>query len=348
MPTYIPLVLNNRELALPKAVVSPKLGARTVLTNEPWDFVDLALARQKKTDARFYWQQAREFFDVTAGLSLHSAPLLLYYAFMNAAKALLASKGGTFSPRHGVKEWSPDSTSTLDDLTVGIRIKQSGILPALAAYYNETEQSVTHTISDIFYNLPFIHRTYCLTNDPLQEMFIPVVNPQLVVEDGTKSVFLMAQLTANFPNPRYCPQLPPSLVPLPAPQQGHVLSATSVTISSTVAPSAADIQAMCGLINALREDVFYINGVDTLWYVKAVPPQLSRLRRQTTTLTLAAMHRLSEESRYHPKRLAKCLEGENNWLVSEFIKMSGVQFIDEIASEITGMQFLKPNVRPAK
>lgn len=94
--------------------------------------------------------------------------------------------------------------------------------------------------------------------------------------------------------------------------------------------------------------MFYINGIDTLWYVKAIPTQGNRLRRQTTTLTLAAMHRLSEECRYHPMRMARCLEGENNWLVSEFIKMSGVQFIDEMASEITGKQFLRPNVRPAK
>lgn len=30
------------------------------------------------------------------------APLVLYYCFMNAAKALLTSKGIVFDPRHGV------------------------------------------------------------------------------------------------------------------------------------------------------------------------------------------------------------------------------------------------------
>jgi hypothetical protein len=64
-------------------------------------------------------------------------------------------------------------------------------------------------------------------------------------------------------------------------------------------------------------------------------------------MTLAAMHCLSEICRYSPKRITELLTGEDNWLISEFVKMSGIQFIDEMAAEITGMQFLIPNARPA-
>ena len=59
------------------------------------------------------------------------------------------------------------------------------------------------------------------------------------------------------------------------------------------------------------------------------------------------MHRLSEICRYQPLQLKSLLEGQKNWLLSEFIQMSPIQFIDEIASEMTGYQFLVPNVRPA-
>jgi hypothetical protein len=45
--------------------------------------------------------------------------------------------------------------------------------------------------------------------------------------------------------------------------------------------------------------------------------------------------------------LASCLEGAANWLLHEFIKMSATQYIDELAFELTGHQFLVPNVRPA-
>jgi len=82
-------------------------------------------------------------------------------------------------------------------------------------------------------------------------------------------------------------------------------------------------------------------------YLKTPVPGPSRLKRQLPTLVLAAMHRLSEICRYQPLQLELFLAGQKNWLLSEFIEMSPIQFIDEMASEITGYQFLVPNVRAA-
>ena len=82
-----------------------------------------------------------------------------------------------------------------------------------------------------------------------------------------------------------------------------------------------------------------------MWYIKGEAKKAIRLRRQPTTLTLATMHRLSELCRYRPLELASLLAGRTNWLLSEFINMSPSQFIDEIACELTGNQFLIPNVR---
>jgi hypothetical protein len=64
-------------------------------------------------------------------------------------------------------------------------------------------------------------------------------------------------------------------------------------------------------------------------------------------MTLAAMHRLSELCRYRPIELASFLAGQRNWLISEFIQQTPEQFIDEIASELTGHQIMVPNVRGA-
>jgi hypothetical protein len=59
------------------------------------------------------------------------------------------------------------------------------------------------------------------------------------------------------------------------------------------------------------------------------------------------MHRLSEICRYRPLELASFLAGPGNWLISEFVMMAPEQFIDGIAAELTGHQFMFPNVRPA-
>ena len=55
------------------------------------------------------------------------------------------------------------------------------------------------------------------------------------------------------------------------------------------------------------------------------------------------MHRLSELTRYEPEKLAKHFDCNQNWLLSEFIKLALPQFIDEISSEITGLEFKIPN-----
>lgn len=48
----------------------------------------------------------------------------------------------------------------------------------------------------------------------------------------------------------------------------------------------------------------------------------------------AAMHRLSEMSRYDPNTLDKHLAGKAGWLLTEFITKSIYQFIDMISSDV--------------
>ena len=57
------------------------------------------------------------------------------------------------------------------------------------------------------------------------------------------------------------------------------------------------------------------------------------------------MHKLSELARYEPNILKKYLEKDQNWVISEFINKSLVQFIDNISSEITGDDFRQTGFR---
>jgi hypothetical protein len=123
--------LKQREIGPHKAIVAPVLSARTVLTNSPWTFVALWLRRNRKQQALFYWEQAQEFQNVSVGLPLRSAPLLLYYCFMNAAKALLAAKGVSFDERHGVSPHPKVVTGVKRTFAgEGIKIHPQGILPS--------------------------------------------------------------------------------------------------------------------------------------------------------------------------------------------------------------------------
>jgi YaaC-like Protein len=70
------------------------------------------------------------------------------------------------------------------------------------------------------------------------------------------------------------------------------------------------------------------------------------LQRYSLTLIMAAMHRLSELSRYDPEGLMTYLEGKENWLLTEFIELGPLQFIDELVCEMTSLELGSPGIRP--
>lgn len=340
--------LKRRDISPHKALVAPLLNSRNVLTNSPWTFVALWLQRNHKPKALFYWEQAQEFHKVSVSLPLRSAPLLLYYRFMNAVKALLVAKGVSFDERHGVSVHPrilPGVKRTFAQ--EGVRIHAAGILPSLAAYYGETEISKTHTLQELFFNMVYIHRTYCLTYSSQTEMFLPLANCGYVYDTLTKQVMFKADIAKNIPFNPAVKRLPTTFVVAPPIGPRSIRSKATLHWRKPGRPTATNIQQLIDFNRALRQELHYINGARTLWYLKTPAAGPSRLKRQLPTLILAAMHRLSEICRYQPLQLEKLLAGQKNWLLSEFIQMAAIQFIDEISSEMTGYQFLVPNVRAA-
>jgi hypothetical protein len=350
MPFIIPIQSKTGKILTPhKAILSAQFDARTVLTESPWEFVSLWLKRKQQDNALVLWNQAREFHQVSLGLSLQCAPLLHYYAFMNAAKALLTAKGISYHPYHGIKADNQRGTSQRIRLSnEGVAIMQNGVLPALSAYLGETETTKQHTLKVLLFNLPYVHRTYCLTYTTQRDMFVPLTNCMFVVDTRTRQAYLRADISEDFPLRGIERRLPPTLIRDPASGLRALRSIATATLSHPTCITPADLGNIANLNRQLRGDLHYINAAQTLWYGKLRVRGPQRLSRFPLTLTLAAMHRLSEICRYHPLELDAFMSSQENWLLSEFIQSAPDQFFDAIASEVTGYQFLLPNVRPAK
>jgi hypothetical protein len=344
--TTVPAKYRGRELSPAKAVMSPLLGERNVLTNSPWMYVRMWLTRRGEKDALFYWDQANEFRKAASGLPVESAPLVLYYSFLNATKALLSAKGIVFNPYHGVGSANlRGSNSKILLSNEGVKIKDAGVLPSLSAYYGETEPVKTHNVRDMLFNLAFVHRTYSLSYTAQTEMFIPLVEPMYVHDKTSQEIYFSARVSKNLTPTKLRNHLPTTFIPNPAAGRMAVRSAAAAPWPNKGVPTKGHVDGLVQLHRQLRVDLQYINGPLTLWYIKGDVSGAGRLERQPTTLSLAVMHRLSELSRYKPLELRSLLGGRTNWLISEFIDMAPPQFIDEIACELTGNQFLIPNVR---
>ncbi|MEL0637023.1 hypothetical protein V6259_09630 [Marinomonas sp. TI.3.20] len=59
-----------------RPLISPKLDSKVILTDSTWQFVEIYLKRNcTNSDAVFYWQQAKNFYEATKQLDLISKPL---------------------------------------------------------------------------------------------------------------------------------------------------------------------------------------------------------------------------------------------------------------------------------
>ncbi|GEM_PF-1901588 len=224
----------------------------------------------------------------------------------------------------------------------GIAIRAHGIVPSLIAYFGEAEVQVNHSLEGVLYNLVFVHRTYCLSYANARERFLPLKSATFVRDSGSGEVRFKAEVVDDADWHYFRRHLPREIVAAPD-GSPTLFSSTAIPWATVSDPTDAELHALGGLSTGLWRAIHYINGSHTLWYLKSAGAY--EIDRSPVTLTLAAMHRLSEICRYRPSELHSFLDGQRNWLLSEFVNMATSQFIDEIACEMTGHKIMIPNVR---
>lgn len=330
---------NGKHLTLHKAVSSPHFNEKTVLVTSTWDYVDLWLKRARRHEARFYWSQARSFYEATQNLPKTSAPLTAYYCFLNATKAFLLTRGQQFGDQHGVSGYALAGPSALSNEKV--KFKNGGILPALCQLLGEQVNQDIYSLKDILYNLPYIHRAYNLTIPSDPELFIPLSNPKIVKSDRTHEAWFSAQLSGKYATQHTINKLPNGFERDMGYPNEYIIRCMRRFDWRPRAKSAS-LARYKTYHHRLRQEVLYINSNSTRWYLKRGNMDNQLIARGSLPLAFAAMHRLSELSRYSPDKLAKHFECQHNWLLSEFISSAPNQFIDSISSEITGHEFALP------
>ncbi len=336
------LKISNTSVIVSKAKRAPNFTAKSVLTDSTWRYVEIFLKQAKATEAFFYWEQSHNFFKATQELNLVSKPLTTYYCFLNAIKALLTYKKISYKNLHGVTgkrehgQWNLQNES--------ITIKQSGILPSLCTYLGEVTDGTdkTYTLKEILYNLQYIHRAYCITYRNQAELFVPIKNPRFVQDKDRKVGWFECSLDLKNSNNRTLGKL----VGFSRDQFYQDQSPWVIRRNKNFTwkaprnkPTARSLREFKKYHKKIRSRLRYIYGYTDLWYIKRKNLANNIIDRNTLSLTFAAMHRLSEMSRYEPNILRNHLERNASWLLSEFISKSILQFIDQISSDITGNDF---------
>lgn len=338
------IILSKRNVSLRKAMQSPNFNSKTVLVTDPFEYVSLWLRREKKHDAHFYWQQAEEFYRASQVLPLTASPLSSYYCFLNAVKSLLLVKNITYDNWHGLKGNALNRAIGLHNERV--ILCKGGIFPELCRYFEQPiTEKTEYTLRQLLYNLVYIHRAYCLTypNDENKELFIPLEDSYFIRDTDNNKLCFYAVVDSSYASGHSINKISSHFSNESKYELNSIKYKTELDLSYGKFSSIklCDDARFIDYHKEIRRRTQYIAGPLGRWYIKRYGVDNS-IELSPLPIMMAAMHRLSELSRYDPIRLSKTLESRSNWLLSEFIRKSPWQFMDEIAAEITGNEFLLP------
>lgn len=338
----------NREVFFQKAITRPLVGSRGVLARDAFQYVELWLKREKQPEALFYWIQARNFYLACRELPPTASPLTAYYCMLNAVKALLVHRGISYSENHGVSGEAVASRTLLANEVS--EVKSGGILAELSRYLREPEANKTHSLEDILANLPFIHRAYSLTRSKKAELFVALTNVRYVRHPTQNKIWMSAEVEGRDADRRVLRYLPSGFQIDEGIEQPRTIRRKARVEwfpkqGATTEEKAAALRRLHDYHRKLRLNIVSIAAPRSLWYIKRNIAGINTIDRYGITLIMMAMHRLSELARYDPKGLSAHLSGPSNWLLTDFIELAPGQFIDELACEITGLEFRMPGVR---
>jgi len=338
------LTLKQRPVVLHSALVNPDFGEPTVVASDPWKYVALFLRRKGAIQALFYWNQAQEFFTASRTLSTSASPVTSYYSALNAAKALLTYRGVFFTPLHGV---SGPKDSLNDRKPPDLRddrvvLQTDGVLPTLAEYLRPGagRRRQSKSLYELLAAVPFIHRAFTLTFPAENELFLPLASVHFSHTPATGAVHIVCAVERKY-NHLYA-QLPPKWELNDQAARGNVSLRFKEGFQWLPHDLPESMKRLTTYHQRVRNRIVPIVEQVNRWYLARRESVLDALA--LPVVILAALHRFSELSRYYPLRLHNHLEADQNWMIDEFLEQAPAQFIHLIASEITGREFLRPNV----
>jgi hypothetical protein len=334
------LDIAGRPVQLHSCLIGPDFRMQRVICSDPWEFVALWLRRKHNKEALFYWEQAHHFYDASVSLPELSAPLTSYYCFLNVAKALLSAKAHSFSESHGVGGRAESGHTSLANEIVDF--KGAGVLAALCDYLGEPNNAGrSFTLKNLLWHMPFIHRAYCLSYRGATELFIPLLGNGFMRKDGSGEAWFEAEIDARYINGHTRRMVAPGFEVNEFDGRFCIRRKRRFRWSGRNVENS--IREFTKYHRTIRRRILPIYSSENRWYLKKSVSGHDTINNSQLVLIYAVMHRLSELSRYDPLAFSGHFNVDHNWLLTEFIRRAPGQFVFGMASEITGLEFVRPD-----
>ena len=337
---FKPIQISGKNAMLMKPYKNPSYGSKTVLTDSAWEYVELFLERKTSAgsgDALFFWRQAHSFYLASQVLPDNSKPLTSYYCILNAAKALLRYNKVDINllKKHGISSSRSEKTTPnlKDEYT---KVQGGGVLPRFSKHYDFDMPVQSYSIYDLMYNIPCIHRAFCITYS-CPEMLVPITKPEFVTKEKSTQTWLSFFVEDRYANKKALKNAPDRIerdLGVPDLPVYRFKKRFKWNIHAELDARKTKLK---NYHKYVRKYLFYVHGNKRMWYLKKEMKGNDTLQfAPSSVLIFCVYHWLSEQVRYNPKRFEKYMKSKQNWLLHEFLANALDQFVDEISCEITG------------
>lgn len=339
------ITASSKPISPHKSFSSPDFKAKAAHVSGRFQFVEMWLRQGNKEckKAIVYWRQAENFYNANAVVDGLAKPLTSYYCMLNMCKALLVSKGKDMaSVQHGVSGYSSGQKTALSNEIV--KFKFNGVMPELSRFFDDPVSGVDeHSLLDLLYNLPHIHRAYCMTipSRRNKELFIPLTDCGFFRVDGTGECYFRGHLTSGWNVGRTKNKLPSGFEIDPNSLESALCVRRKKRFKWQGKSEKKKIGELQKYHRKLRKRIFQIYDSSNCWYLKRDGENEAAngvISKNPTVIAFAALHRLSELSRYDPDKLSRHFNNRYGWLLSEFLGRTLDQALDDLTSEITGYE----------
>lgn len=312
----------------------------SVLAADVWAYVDHSFAKRKgTTQCRQLWRQAQHFAQDLSTQPYSAQPLSLYYAMLNATKAMLLCRNPPPTPHfgsHGISYVSPltvPARSPGPMLDWEVIVRRTGVFRNLCAWMgDQTNTDDRHALIDLLRQVIGVHRAFCTATDE-RERFVPLDGQMRLHEEPKGTFFFRSSLPVHIKK-----------AAVGGPTHLSVDFGTRMVRTPDVSLSRSDRDFKQKLISyhaECRRKVVAIYGRDrTSQYFRptATPtPDWSQI-----SLNFAIGMALSSLARYHPEDLERLYEHKMGWVVKEYLRTALTQYIALVAAEITGRVIQQP------
>ena len=335
----------------------------TVFSSEPWGILARSVREQcpkaSLDAAEAFLHQAEENYRTAATASLIGAkPVLLYYAFLNLAKALILTLNlhpSVDRAVHGLSEQLAPGGKELVDGSV----RASTTVPGKISIFDEFFRSITNSPlpASAVYPVPTLlaqvvtgHRLWCSATGE-KERFLNVSSIEILHDASSKSCWLAFFIEGeDFHHAKLTPSeflqrtgLNGSWRQTRTTPERPNCRRFEQTVTKTYSARATD--EVRALITELTAHLW--STVTTIppyrrYYTYANPPVEPVLPQLLSMY--AAMFYLGSVTRYRPHIFARTLDGEYGPLIQEFITTVPSQFLFLLSSNFARREIAQPAI----